>query len=249
MKDLDVLFSRHLAFWGEEKQRILAKSSVVIAGVGGLGCIVAQILVRAGIGTLILIDNKSIDRPDLNRQALFTLEDVGKSKIEVASQKLSVLTRFTRLIPLQLSITDAQFPETLHHYSFDGIADCLDNYPSRFALESALGEHQFLVHGGVQEDYGQLTTIVKQQTPLLKDIYYGMPQEEKMIPVCPQIVFCLGSLMAYEVQKNLWNEPELRNTLLVVELSDFSFSKIPLTPLTERKEQAFFTGKRRGDVA
>lgn len=236
MKSFDDLFSRHLAFWGEKKQQILANSSVVIAGVGGLGCIVAQILVRAGIGTLILVDHKPIDRPDLNRQALFTLEDMGKSKVEVASQKLSALTHFTRLIPLQLSITDPQFPGMLHQYAFDGIADCLDNYQSRFALESVMGNQHFLVHGGVQEDYGQLTTIVKQQTPFLKDIYYGVQQEEKVIPVCPHIVFCLGSLMAYEVQKNLWNEPELRNTLLVVELSDFSFSKIPLTPLAERKE-------------
>lgn len=221
----------------------------MIAGVGGLGCVVAQILVRAGIGTLILIDHKSIDLPDMNRQALYALEDLGKPKIEVAFQKLSVLTRFTRLIPLQLSITDPQFPEILRQYPFDGIADCLDNYQSRFALESVLEDQHFLVHGGVQKDYGQLTTIVKQQTPLLKDIYYGVQQEEKVIPVCPPIVFCLGSLMAYEVQKNLWNEPELRNTLLVVELSDFSFSKILLAPLTERKEQAFFTGKRRGDAA
>lgn len=248
MKGFDELFSRHLAFWGEEKQQILAKSTIVVAGVGGLGCTVAQILVRAGIGTLILLDHKSIDRPDLNRQALYTLEDLGKLKVEVASQKLSSMNPLTRLIPLECSIIDPQFSQMLGRYTFDGIADCLDNYSSRFALESILKEQQFLVHGGVQEDYGQLTTIVKQQTPFLKDIYYGVRSEEKVIPVCPQIVFCLGSLMAYEVQKNLWNEPELRNTLLVVELSDFSFSKIPLTPLTERKEPELFTGRRRGDA-
>ena len=233
MKDFDDLFSRHLAFWGEEKQQILAKSTIVIAGVGGLGCIVAQILVRAGIGTLILLDNKSIDRPDLNRQALYTLEDLGKPKVEVASQKLASMNPSTLMIPLECSITDSQFFQRLGQYSFDGIADCLDNYHSRFALEFVLEDQHFLVHGGVQEDYGQLTTIVKQQTPLLKDIYYGSQDQERMIPVCPQIVFCLGSLMAYEVQKNLWNESELRNILLVVELSDFSFSKIPLAPPTE----------------
>lgn len=233
IQDFDDLFSRHIAFWGEEKQQILAQSAIVIAGVGGLGCIVAQILARAGIGQLILLDNKSIDRPDLNRQALYTLDDLGKPKVEVASQKLAALTNSTTVIPLECSITDSHFPRTLRQYAFDGIADCLDNYHSRFALETVMEDQHFLVHGGVEEDYGQLTTIVKQQTPFLKDIYYGSQDQKNMIPVCPQIVFCLGSLMAYEVQKNLWNEAELRNLLLVVELSDFSFSKIPLTPLTE----------------
>lgn len=248
MKDFDELFSRQLAFWGEEKQQILAQSSIVIAGVGGLGCIVAQILVRAGLGTLILLDNKSVDRPDLNRQALYTLEDIGKPKVEVASRKLTAMTSSTFVIPLECSITDPQFSRTLDQYAFDGIADCLDNYQSRFVLESVLEDRHFLVHGGVEEDYGQVTTIVKQQTPLLKEMYYGVQQEKQVIPVCSPIVFCLGSLMAYEVQKNLWNEPELRNTLLVVELSDFSFSKIPLTPLTERKGPDLFTDRRREDA-
>jgi hypothetical protein len=83
------------------------------------------------------------------------------------------MTSSTLVIPLECSITDPQFSRTLDQYAFDGIADCLDNYQSRFALESVLGDRHFLVHGGVEEDYGQVTTIVKQQTPLLKDMYCG----------------------------------------------------------------------------
>ena len=237
MEEAHEIFSRSISVWGEKKQAILAKSTILIAGMGGLGCIVSQILVRAGIGRLLLLDNKDIDRSDLNRQALYSLDDLGRSKVEIAAQKLSSFTASTEIIPLHLTIEQNQFPHILSQYSFDGIADCLDNYQSRFILETLLSNECFMVHGGVQDDYGQVTTIVKHRTLFLKDIYYGVKEPALPIAVCPQIVFCLGSLMAYEVQKNLWGNPELINSLLIIELSDFSFSKVLLTPFTERKEQ------------
>lgn len=230
MAEFDEIFSRNIIFWGKEKQRLLSQSIIVIAGVGGLGCVVAEILVRAGIKKLILIDNKEVDMPDLNRQALYSFDDLGKSKLDVASQKLTSFTHQTEIIPLHVTINEDDFPEIIAQYTFDGIADCLDNYHSRFALENILNDDLFLVHGGVQGDYGQVTTIIKNRTPLLKDLYTSAEEASSPIPVCPQIVFCIGSLMALEIQKNLWGTPELLNKLLIVELSDFSFSKIQLAP-------------------
>ena len=97
-------------------------------------------------------------------------------------------------------------------------------------MEKLLLSDTFLVHGGVQEDYGQITTITRESIRL-NDIYRGMENAKNFISISPQIVFCIGSLMADEILKNLWGEPALINQLLVVELSDFSFSKIKLSPL------------------
>jgi molybdopterin/thiamine biosynthesis adenylyltransferase len=115
-----------------------------------------------------------------------------------------------------------------NQHEFNGIADCLDNFESRFALEELLNNHSFLVHGGVQTDYGQITTIKKNETIQLKHLYKNTQKTEPVLPVCPQIVSCAGSMMAYEILNNLWNTPQLLNTLLVIELSDFSFFKIKL---------------------
>ena len=95
-------------------------------------------------------------------------------------------------------------------------------------LEQLLKEDMFLVHGGVQNDYGQITTIKKNVTKPLKDLYSTMEDASSPLPVCSQIVACIGSMMAYEVLHNLWDTPQLLNTLLIVELSDFTFSKIQL---------------------
>ena len=77
------IFMRNIQFWGEEKQKILAESSILIAGIGGLGCTVADILTRAGIGKLIIIDYGIIEASNLNRQILFEVSDIGKPKVNI----------------------------------------------------------------------------------------------------------------------------------------------------------------------
>ncbi len=223
------IFARNLLFWGQKKQQHLAEACVLVAGVGGLGCTVAEILVRAGVGTLIILDHGIVDEPDLNRQILYTLHDIGKAKVEVAAEKLAAIHQQSVIIPVSRKLEDdpALF-KTLWHYQFHGIADCFDTFHSRFILEQLLKEDMFLVHGGVRNDYGQITTIKKQRTPSLRDIYAHLEDAGSTVPVCPQIVACIGTMIAHEVLNNLWQAPQLLNTLLIVELSDFTFSKIQL---------------------
>ena len=71
------MFSRNIKLWGEKKQAILKESSILIAGMGGLGCTVAENLARAGIGKLILLDHDIITETNLNRQILITDADEG----------------------------------------------------------------------------------------------------------------------------------------------------------------------------
>ncbi|MBN2298043.1 MAG: ThiF family adenylyltransferase, partial [Deltaproteobacteria bacterium] len=96
MKKEDI-FARNIACWGEEQQNFLAGKSVFIAGVGALGCIVAEILVRSGIGRLYIADRGIIDPPDLNRQALYNTSDMEKAKVSVASQRLRAMTGQTEI--------------------------------------------------------------------------------------------------------------------------------------------------------
>ena len=124
----------------------------------------------------------------------------------------------------QQDISDLQ---NMHLPHFDGIADCLDNFASRFELEELLSENQFLVHGGVQNDFGQITTIIPNKTQSLKDIYPGI-HIPVAVPVVPQIVITIGSMMAQEIIYNIFDKPQLINKMLIIELSDFSMFKVKI---------------------
>ena len=218
------MFSRNIIFWGDKKQKILTDSSILIAGIGGLGCTVAEALTRAGIGKLILIDKDKVEISNLNRQILFDQNDIGKPKVEIAKQKLKAINSNLNVDIFQKDVSELI---DLHLPHFEGIADCLDNFATRFELEKLLIGNHFLVHGGVQNDFGQITTIQPSKTQTLKEIYPGM-HIPVSLPIVPQIVITIGSLMTHEIINNLFSKPQLINKMLIVELSDFSMFKVEL---------------------
>jgi len=221
---MDEMFQRNIQFWGEDKQQILRKSSILIAGVGGLGCVVAEILTRAGIGKLILVDNDTVEISNLNRQILFAQTDLGKPKVEVAKQKLQAINPIPEVTIFQNSVDDLKDLPLPH---FTGIADCLDNFAARFELEKLIKQIHFLVHGGVQNDFGQITTIKLGKTQTLSEIYPGA-HIPVSVPIVPQNVLAIGSLMAQEIINNLFYKPQLLNKMLILELADFSMFKVEL---------------------
>ena len=218
------IFHCNIKFWGEEKQKILADSSILIAGVGGLGCTVAEILTRAGIGKLVLIENGIVEASNLNRQILFDVSDIGKPKVDIANQKLQAINSELKVEAIQKDITDLNQSHLPH---FDGIADCLDNFAARFELEKLMHPDQFLVHGGVQNDFGQITTIKLGKSQTIQEIYPGV-HIPVSIPIIPQTVMAIGSLMVQEIINNLFDKPQLLNKMLILELADFSMFKVDL---------------------
>lgn len=227
MKKEDV-FARNIAFWGPENQGLLSQKSILVGGVGALGCIVSEILVRAGVGKLYLVDRGIIDPPDLNRQTLYSMKDIGRPKTDAAAEKLISLTGYTEIVAMQLSVGDNDISDAVDHCH--GVADCLDNFSSRFALEALLKDGMFMVHGALKGDYGHVTTIVPGITVTLHDLYARAREPKTTVPVIPAIVFCIGSLMAQEILKNLLGEPMLMNELQIVGLSGPVFSMVSLNP-------------------
>ncbi len=218
------MFLRNIQFWGAEKQKILTDSSILIAGVGGLGCTVAEILTRSGIGKLIIIDNGIIEASNLNRQILFEVSDIGKPKVDVAKKKLQAINTELKVEAIQKDISDLNQAHLPH---FTGIADCLDNFAARFELEKLMQPEHFLVHGGVQNDFGQITTINIGKTQTLKEIYPGIHISVK-VPIVPQTVLAIGSLMAQEIINNIFDKPQLINKMLILELADFSMFRVEI---------------------
>lgn len=213
-------YARQILHWGAEKQHIIENSSLLIAGVGGLGATVSQLLVRAGIGRLYLVDDGCLDWPDLNRQTLYGEKDIGLAKVPLARERLKQINSATEIIELPGRIDDTfQVPGGV-----DGVADCLDNYQSRFTLYRAVAAGTYFVHGGLNGDQGQVLTLLAGESQSFEEVFAGAMQPQGPIPVTPDNVVIIAGLMVNELFSVLWKTPKLLDRCLVVGLDDFNMA-------------------------
>lgn len=226
MKSLDAeRYSRQLLLWGEKGQEAIAAGSVLVAGVGGLGGTVAQLLARTGVGTLVIIDAGTVDLPDLNRQTLFDECDLGRKKIAVASEKIRRINSGIKIIPLDIRI-DRSFtlpPE------ISVIAECLDSFTSRFDLYRAAPPDTLYVHGGIFRDQGQVVSLRKGTSQPLDSIFAGCGDPVTPIPVAGPTPAVVAGIMSGEIIDALLGQPKLLDRLLVVDLYAHSLSVIDVS--------------------
>ncbi|MCK4545384.1 ThiF family adenylyltransferase [candidate division WOR-3 bacterium] len=219
-----MIFQRQIAYWGEEKQKKLQDMVILQAGVGGLGGFMSQILVRAGIGKLYIVDNGVIDEPDLNRQILYKQKDIGKKKAFIASELLSSIHPYSRIVPIDKNIDEGfELPDDVK-----GIVDCLDNYESRIVLNNSIKNDMFFVHIAVERNYGHILTLVGGKSGKLSDLVGEFKKSDDITPVSADSVGSIASIASSEVINCIINKPGLLNTVLYIDLSDFSFRKIEL---------------------
>ena len=138
MKDDALLrFSRHIMLPQIDiagQERLLA-SSVLIAGLGGLGCPAALYLAAAGVGELHLADHDEVEVSNLQRQILFGDADVGLAKVEAGASRLEALKGPTRVVAHAASLDEKSLPGLLS--KVDLVVDGTDNFAARFAINSA----------------------------------------------------------------------------------------------------------------
>lgn len=138
--------------------------SVCIVGCGGLGCNVAVHLTGAGIGELILCDFDRIEKSNLNRQFLYTCEDIGKSKCLTMAERLSAYSKDTRILCFEKEVhgaEDLSFAEKC-----DMIILAVDNSATRKTAEQFCTEKKIpLVCGGIDGFYGVCYLYVPDFSP------------------------------------------------------------------------------------
>jgi molybdopterin/thiamine biosynthesis adenylyltransferase len=188
--------------WGPEGQLKLKNSVVAVVGVGGLGCVSSTFLAAAGIGKIILIDKDKSSLSDLNRQVLYTQNDIGHFKAETASKRLKALNPEIRITPVLKEITTENASKIVG--KVDVVVDGLDNWKTRFIVNDYCVKHRIpFVHAGVSQLYGQITTIMPGKGPCLRCIFPKEPQETKLNPIFGGTPSALASLQVMEVVKCL----------------------------------------------
>ncbi len=195
--------------FGADGQACLQKASVLIVGVGGLGCPAAQYLTAAGIGTIGIADSDIVSENNLHRQILFSPADIGFSKVEVAAKKLQQLNPLVRIIPFNDRVTSSNVLALIN--SFDLVIDGTDNFETKYLLNDAcvlLGKP--LVYGAIYQYEGQVSVLNVPQkdgaySPNYRDIFPNVEQAE--IPNCasggviPTLAGVIGSMQANEAIK------------------------------------------------
>jgi adenylyltransferase/sulfurtransferase len=199
-------YQRQIPLLGEEGQESLRRARVLVAGVGGLGTIVAAHLIAAGVGFLRLVDNDDIEMSNLNRQILFQETDIGREKTAAATERLHSLNPAVRIEGISKTLCKETLDELLK--DIDLIVDALDNFTTRFLLNRAAFIRCLpLIHGAVRGFVGQATTLIPGQTACLQCLIAHSPPPE-MFPILGGTCGVIGAIQATETVKVLTGQGE-----------------------------------------
>lgn len=220
----DIRYARHHALpdFGHEAQQRLAESRVLLIGAGGLGCAAGTYLAAAGVGQLTIADFDTVDTANLQRQILYTTDQVGADKAPTARDRLHALNPEIEIIALRERLDDEHLEKAAA--DADVIVDGCDNFATRFAANRAAVRHGMpLVSGAAVRWQGQLAVFDTAQAP--KAGCYACLFDETAVDedmgdcasngVLGPLVGVIGSLQAIETLKLLTGRGEARRGRLV----------------------------------
>lgn len=225
-------YHRHLILpnFGVEGQLKLKAARVLVVGAGGLGCPVLQYLVAAGVGNIGIVDFDVVEESNLQRQILYSVEDVGLPKVEVAKRKLLALNPHINITTFQERLTNENIERIFEN--FDIVADGTDNFDTRYLINDACVLFDKInVFGSIFRFEGQVAVFNYLQKDGSRSTNYRdlfpEPPESGLIPNCAEggvlgvLPGIIGAMQANEVIKVITGVGEpLVNRLYVFDASD-----------------------------
>jgi molybdopterin/thiamine biosynthesis adenylyltransferase len=218
---------------GKVGQENLRRSKVTIVGLGGLGSISALFLSLAGVGTLRLVDQDTVELNNLHRQALYSLSDIRYPKVEAAARRIAEINPAVKTEP---------FPENLSADNIDSIisdSDCvvdgLDNMRTRYVVNRYCVDHKIpFVFGGAIGLEGNVAVFKSPETPCLECVLPGLDDTD--LPTCEvrgvlgATTGIVGAIQAMETVKVLAKiEPHSKAKLMVFDFAQSEFRTVDLS--------------------
>jgi len=228
-------YARHLALpeVGVHGQRRLKASRVLCVGAGGLGSPLALYLTAAGVGTLGIVDFDEVDATNLQRQILHGTSDVGRSKLDSASDRLREVNPHVEVVLHETRLTSANALEILEGY--DVVVDGTDNFPTRYLVNDAcvlLGKAN--VYGSIFRWEGQVSVFGTQGGPCYRCLFRE-PPPPGLVPNCAEggvlgvLPGIIGSMQAMETVKLLLGVGQsLAGRLLIFDALEMSWREVRL---------------------
>ncbi|MGH7131795.1 MAG: ThiF family adenylyltransferase [Phycisphaerales bacterium] len=250
---------------GVEGQQKLADAHVALVGCGALGCTIADILCRAGVGRMTIIDRDVVELTNLQRQTLYVEADAvaGTPKAEAAAARLRAISSSCRVFAEASDLT-AENAESLMGMEADrpaALLDGTDNFGTRYLLNDVCVKHGVpLVYGGAVGTGGAQFTVIPGRTPCLRCLFPD-PPAPGVSPTCDtagilaSVSATVAALQALDAIKLIVAGPEAISTRLLsldlwngrehrLEVGDQRRTDCPCCGL---REFEFLDGNRDGD--
>ena len=232
-------YSRHIILpeVGGKGQKKLLNAKVLIVGAGGLGCPVGYYLAAAGVGTIGIVDNDTVEISNLQRQIAHNTNRIGKLKIDSAKETFEALNPDVKVIGIKDRLSHLNIKDLMKDYEI--VVDGTDNFPTRYLINDAcVMMKKPLVSGAILKFEGQLTTVVPGEGHCYRCLFEEMPPAG-LVPSCQEagvigaITGVIGSMQAIEVIKLILGKGDvLKNTLLIYDALKTTFRrvKVPKNP-------------------
>ena len=216
-------------------QKKILNSKVLIIGMGGLGCPVAEFLTRSGIGELGIVDDDLVSISNIHRQSLYDQKDLNKSKVKIAQKKLKNINPKTKVSTYNFRLDKKNFLKIIKNYNY--IVDGTDNFKSKFLINDiSLKYKKFLVTGAISKFDGHIFSFnfKNKEDPCLRCFY----QEETIADdvlnceyegILGTVAGIIGTMQANEILKNVLNIGQnLNGFILIIDLLNLNFRKVKI---------------------
>jgi len=216
-------------------QKKILTSKVLIIGMGGLGCPVAEFLTRSGIGLIGIVDHDTVGLSNIHRQTLYNETDLGKSKVKVAQKKLKNINFKTKINIHNFKLDKKNFTKIIGNYDY--IVDGTDNFETKFLINDiSLKYKKFLVTGAISKFDGHIFTFNfnNKKDPCLRCFYQEETISDDMLNceyegILGTIAGIIGTMQANEILKKILNIGQnLNGFILILDLLSLNFRKVKL---------------------
>ena len=213
-------------------QKKIINSKVLIVGGGGLGCPIADLLTRSGIGLIGVIDFDKVSLSNIHRQTLYTTKDIGKYKVKVLKKKLNLINKEVKVKIYNKKADDKNLKNIINKY--DIVVDGSDNFKTKFLLNKfSLKFKKKLVVGAISKFDGHIFTFNfnKKNTPCLKCFYQTEPSDQFLNCESEGILgstsSIVGSIQANEVLKIILGiGKNLKSNIFISDFLNLNFRKV-----------------------
>ncbi len=234
-------YSRQILFdgIGEEGQRRLGSSFVVIIGCGALGTVIAATLVRAGIGKVRIVDRDFIEYHNLQRQVLFDEEDI-RNQLPKAIAAQRHLTKINSSIEIEGVVADVDYANIERFvHGADVILDGLDNLETRYLINDASLKHGIpWIYGGAISSSGMTMNVIPGKTPCFRCLHPNAVGGAMMLTcdtagVVGPAPLIVGSLQSTEAMKLLVGADNLNQDLITVDAWEGTLNRYKVRALDD----------------
>ena len=213
-------------------QKKILNSKVLVIGAGGLGSAIIDLLVRAGIGHLGIIEHDKVHCSNLHRQTLYASKDVNKYKVDIVKKKIKLVNSEIKLEIFNEKAIDKNVKKILP--KFDIVIDGTDNFPTKFLLNKySLKYKKKLIIGAISKFDGHIFCFdfSKKGIACLNCFYQGMPSDEilncESEGILGPTANVIGSMQANEALKFILGvKNNSKNKIIIMDLLNLTLRKV-----------------------